>query len=162
MELKKDTLYISFHRPSNVIGALISAWTVGPYAHAEFIYNGEVYLANPGGVRKSPFTYQKNFDIYEVDKVVSFDKVLEFFKETEGKEYDWLAIFLSQFMFSVGAESESRYFCSEWCLNAIYLACDSPLTYNLKDLKAKGFNKFSPNRLHKYLKFMELITYKEV
>ncbi len=52
MELKENFMYVCFHKPSGLIGGLISLWTVGKYAHAEFVYNGYKYLANPGGVRK--------------------------------------------------------------------------------------------------------------
>ena len=49
MKLKRNTLYISFHKPTQPIGYLISLWTLGKYSHAEFIYNDYVFLANPGG-----------------------------------------------------------------------------------------------------------------
>ena len=60
MELEKDKLYISFHKPKSLIGGLIALWTFGEYSHAEFVYNDTVYLANPGGVRKQAFEYKKN------------------------------------------------------------------------------------------------------
>ena len=49
--LEKDKLYISFHKPKTPIGFLISLWTLGKYSHCEFIYNNQVFLSNPGGVR---------------------------------------------------------------------------------------------------------------
>ena len=55
MELKKDKLYISFHKPKTPVGYLISLWTLGKYSHCEFVYNNEVLLSNPGGVRERPF-----------------------------------------------------------------------------------------------------------
>lgn len=59
MQLEKDKLYISFHRPKSIVGFLISAWTFGQYSHCEFIYNNQVFLSNPGGVRERPFKYKK-------------------------------------------------------------------------------------------------------
>ena len=60
MQLERDKLYISFHKPKTPIGFLISLWTLGKYSHCEFIYNNEVYLSNPGGVRKQKYKYKKN------------------------------------------------------------------------------------------------------
>ena len=53
--LKKDILYICFHKPKTPIGFLISLWTLGKYSHCEFIYNNQVFLSNPGGVRERPY-----------------------------------------------------------------------------------------------------------
>ena len=55
MQLEKDKLCISFHRPKSIIGLLISLRTLGKYSHCELIYNDYVYLSNPGGVRIKPF-----------------------------------------------------------------------------------------------------------
>ena len=157
MELKKDTLYISFHKPKGSVGFLISAWTLGKYSHVEFIYNDEVILANPGGVRKQPFEYKKNFDIFELDKTIEAQDILEFFEEVKGAGYDYKGILGSQFLWFLNSHDDKKYFCSEFCLNAIDYALQFSLTYNLKELKYKGYHKFSPVRLHKYLKDMELI-----
>ena len=67
MHLEKDKLYISFHKPRGIVGLLISVWTLGKYSHCEFVHNGNVYLANPGGVRDEVFKYKKNMDIFELD-----------------------------------------------------------------------------------------------
>ena len=158
VNLEKDKLYIAFHKPVGVSGGLISLWTIGKYSHAEFIYNDEVYLANPLCVHRKPFVYKDNMDIYELDSNIEWNRVYEKFSELEGKPYDWLAIFFSQFLFPLGIESKEKYFCSELCLCCIDYALDESLTYNLKDLKnAKGYHKFNPQRLYKYLKFMELL-----
>ena len=68
MQLEKDKLYICFHKPKRLIGHLIALWTLGKYSHCEFIYNGQIFLSNPGGVRTRKFEYQKNMEIYELDK----------------------------------------------------------------------------------------------
>ena len=60
MKLKKDVLYISFHKPKGLVGHLIAGWTLGKYSHVEFIYNDEVILANPGGVRRQYSNSQKS------------------------------------------------------------------------------------------------------
>ena len=83
--LEKDKLYISFHKPHGIVGFLISAWTLGKYSHCEFIYNNQVFLSNPGGVRKRPFKYQKNFEIFEMDSSVRAEDIVEFYNTAQGK-----------------------------------------------------------------------------
>lgn len=155
-QLEKDKLYISFHRPKSVVGHLISLWTLGNYSHCEFIYNNEVYLANPGGVIKQAYKYKKNFDIYELDKTIEANDILEFFEEVEGAGYDYQGI-LGQFFYASKVQNDDRYFCSEFCLNAIDYALQFTLTYRLKSLKDRVGYQFNPSKLYKYLKDMELI-----
>lgn len=156
--LKKDTLYISFHKPKSLVGFLISLRTFGKYSHCEFIYNDYVYLSNPGGVRIKPFVYKSNMDIYELDSNINIPTFLKEFEKIKGKGYDYWAIVLSQLL-EIGIEHKDKYFCSEMCIFLINKALDESLTYNLKTLKASAF---SPVKLFKYLKFMELIKEKEV
>ena len=134
VKLKKDTLYICFHKPKRLIGHLIALWTLGKYSHCEFIYNDQVFLSNPGGVRTRKFEYQKNMEIYELDKNIDPKDV----------------------------QDDNRYFCSEFCLNAIDYALQFTLTYKLKSLKDRVGYQFSPVKLYKYLKDVELIKEKEV
>jgi len=153
MELEKDKLYICFHKPKRLIGHLIALWTLGRYSHAEFIYNGQVFLSNPGGVRIKPFVRKENMDIYELDSHIEVPIVLEEFMKIKGKGYDYGAILFSQLL-ELGIEHKDKYFCSELCLHLINKGLDESLTYNLKTLKASAF---SPSKLYKYLKFMELL-----
>lgn len=155
-QLEKDKLYISFHRPKSVVGHLISLWTLGNYSHCEFIYNNEVYLANPGGVIKQAYKYKKNFDIFELDKTIEANDILEFFEEVEGAGYDYQGI-LGQFFYASKVQNDERYFCSEFCLNAIDYALQFTLTYRLKSLKDRVGYQFNPSKLYRYLKDMELI-----
>lgn len=150
-ELKPNFLYISFHRPRNIIGSLIALWTLGKYSHTEFIYNGNAYLANPGGVRKQKYKHKEHFDIYEI---VGFNpqEVIDFFQVTEGKPYDYPAIFGSQLFYFLNAQDDDKYFCSEWCLNALDYAANYKLHWKGKKIKEKGYHKFNPQRLYKYLK----------
>ncbi|MBF4805660.1 MAG: cytoplasmic protein [Pseudoleptotrichia goodfellowii] len=158
MKLKKDTLYISFHKPKSLVGFLISLRTLGKYSHCEFVYNDYVYLSNPGGVRIKPFIYKDNMDIYELDSNIDIPTFLKEFEEIKGKGYDYWAIVLSQLL-EIGIEHKDKYFCSEMCIYLINKALDESLTYRLKGLKP---NIFSPAKLFKYLKFMELIGEKEI
>lgn len=158
MKLEKDKLYICFHKPKSIVGFLITLRTLGKYSHCEFIYNDYVYLSNPGGVRIKPFIYKDNMDIFVLDSHIEIPVVLEEFKKLKGKGYDYRAIFFSQLL-KLGIEHNDKYFCSELCIHLINKGLDESLTYNLKKLKA---NEFSPSKLFKYLKNMELIKEKEV
>ena len=157
-QLEKDKLYISFHKPKSLVGLLISAWTLGKYSHCEFVYNDKCYLANVGGgVREQDFKLLENVDLYELDKNISPRDILDFYKTYKGKAYDYKGILGSQFLWFLNVHDDEKFFCSEFCLNAIDYALQFSLTYKLKGLKDKGYHKFSPVRLHKYLKDMELI-----
>jgi len=155
--LEKDKLYISFHRPKKLMGALIALWTLGDYSHCEFIYNGSVYLANPGGVIKQKYFPKMNFDIYELDSSIDVKDILDFFEEVKGAGYDYQGILGSQFLWFLNSHDDKKYFCSEFCLNAIDYALQFSLTYKFKGLKDKGYHKFNPTRLYKYLKEMNLL-----
>lgn len=153
MILKKDVLYISFHKPKSLLGYLISLRTLGKYSHVEFILNDYVYLANPGGIKKKLYKTNENTDIFKLHEHIQIPIVLEEFYKLNGKGYDYLAIFLSQLL-EIGIEHEDKFFCSELCLYLINKGLDESLTYKLKELKP---SKFSPSKLFKYLKFMELL-----
>lgn len=157
-QLKRDTLYISFHKPKSLVGFLISLRILGKYSHCEFIYNDYVYLSNPGGVRIKPFIYKDNIDVYELDSNIDIPTLLEEFEKIKGKGYDYWAIVLSQLL-EIGIEHKDKYFCSEMCIYLINKALDESLTHRLKELKP---SIFSPVKLFKYLKFMELIGEKEI
>ena len=157
MALKKDKLYICFHKPKGLLGYLITLRTFGKYAHCEMVLNDYVYYTNPGGARIKPFIYKSYMDIYEINLPFSVDYFIEQFKKYQGKGYDYWAIVLSQLL-ELDIEDKERYFCSELCLILINKLMDDSLTYNLKSIKA---NQFSPSKLYKYLKFMEIIGEKE-
>lgn len=159
--LKENFMYVCFHKPTGIVGSLISLWTLGKYAHAEFIYNGEKYLSNPGGVRKESYVYKKNHDIYELNYLVDPNKIIEYFEMVEGMPYDWKAIKKAQLLMgndSLKDQDPNAYFCSEFVLAAIDWALNFKLMYGKAGLNEKGYFKFNPERLYKYLKNRNLIT----
>ena len=153
MELEKDKLYISFHKPKGSVGYLIALRTLGKYSHCEFIYNNEVYLANPGGVRKKQYITSDNTDIFELHEHIQIPVVLDEFEKVVGKGYDYRAILFAQLL-ELGIEHDDKYFCSELCIHLINKGLDESLTYKLKQLRPSAF---SPSKLFKYLKNMELL-----
>lgn len=158
LKLNDNKVYILFHKPRNIIGSLISLWTLGKYSHCEFLINGKVYLADVlKGVTEVDYKEKSNVDIYELHEHIEMNDILDFFHYNKGKKYDMDGIIGSQFLWFLNSHNEDEFFCSEFCLNAIDYALQFSLTYNLKELKYKGYHKFSPVRLYKYLKDMELI-----
>jgi len=157
MELEKDTLYISFHRPINIFGLLIGLWTIGKYCHCEFIYNDYIYYVNIGKtIEKKPYEYKKHHDIFKL-KNVDIDKILEFFVITKDLRYDLWGVIGSRFLFFLNSHIKDAYFCSEWCIASI----DYALEFNLRDkdklVRYKGYHNYDPQRLFKLLDRLEML-----
>lgn len=152
--MENGKLYISFHKPKSLLGYLISLRTLGKYSHCEFIFNDYVYFSNPGGgVRMKPFIYKPFMDIFEIKLPFEKVKFIEEFMKLKDKDYDYWAIFLSQLL-ELGIEHHDKFFCSELCLFLLNKLIDDSLTFNLKSIKPSDF---SPWKLFRYLKEMEII-----
>jgi hypothetical protein len=103
----------------NIADLLIRWRTQSQASHCEIVIDGSMYSSYPGtGVRKALFVNspQKWFllDLPEVDP----KPILAFFEKTKGMKYDWLAVILGQ-SFYMDLENSHRYFCSEWCAEAL-------------------------------------------
>jgi hypothetical protein len=148
---------VAFSKSKGIISNLIKLWTIGSYSHVELVIDGMSYTAgvSENAIRCKYIDYKKEsniWDVYELDMTDEQIKVmLQFYKDTEGRKYDFKGIVLSQFLWFVNKDDKDRYFCSEWTLQAIDLACNRTLLYGGKPVSTKKYSKFSPNRLHKYL-----------
>lgn len=155
MKLEKDKLYICFHKPKGLIGHAIALWTLGIYSHCEFIYNGDIYLANPPKVTKHEYKYDHLYhDIYEVSPRVDIDKVMEFYNMTEDMEYDMKGIRKGQAFYWLNDHAEDKYFCSEWVMNALDYSLGYVFKYKGKtvpEAQKAFYYKYNPARLYKYL-----------
>lgn len=156
MKLEKDKLYLCFHKPKGFVGHMISLWTLGIYCHCEFVYNDDVYLANPPKVMKKKYTYDPQYhDLYEVSSRVDAEKVMEFFNMTEGMEYDMKGIGEGQAFYWMNNHAEDKYFCSEWAMNALDYALGYIFRFKGKTVPESDgkafYYKFNPARLYKYL-----------
>ena len=162
-ELKENFAYVCFHKGKGLIGRFIGLWTLGDYAHVELIYNGKKYLANPGGVRCEDYIYKPHHDLYELNYIVDIEKLMDFFEATEGFPYDFRALYKSQFLMGKDRDKDqnpNEYFCSEWLLAALDYATNYKYTYKGKGINEKGYFKFNPERLYKYLREMDLLVRK--
>ncbi|MGY4677818.1 enoyl-CoA hydratase [Pasteurella sp. P03HT] len=96
--------------------------TKGEYSHCEIVLANDgrtfCYSASirDGGVRKKEMTLDNDkWDLIKLERV-SESQVRSYFNKTKGAKYDWWG--------AVGIvcgirQKHSKYFCSEWCFNAI-------------------------------------------
>lgn len=121
----------------NLIDKAIRWWTKSEYSHVELVHNGVWYSTSPRllKVEKRHIIPQVlHWDYLEVE--VDEKHIDELYLNTAGAKYDWLGIFLSQFL-PLNINSNKRYFYSEWCAEA---------------LKIKESNKYSPQDLYERIK----------
>ncbi|SUB32803.1 Uncharacterised protein [[Pasteurella] mairii] len=113
---------------------LIRKITRGQYSHCEIVleeteftgashYDSETtytaYSSSPrdGGVRcKRINIHNGNWDFIPLPNV-SESQVRSYFERTKGRKYDWLGVL--GLVLGV-KQKRSKYFCSEWCFNAIF------------------------------------------
>ena len=155
----QDGLFIAFNKGKNPLGLLIAGWTLGPYAHCELIVDGVSFSSGgtDGGVREKDVIYNsKDWDIWEISEIDK-NKVLAFYDLTEKHKYDYKGIIFSQLFWWINAHNKDKWFCSEWCLQALDYATKYELPWKKGLLRKKGYNKFSPNRLKDYLQDIKLL-----
>lgn len=113
---------------------LIQWWTKSKYSHVEIVYNNLWYSSSPRdyGVRQKEIEMNpEHWDLFdiEIDPIL----FLTFFYDTVGMDYDWTGIFLSQVL-HINVEDKKRYFCSEWCAEALGIPSTLSNKYNPEDL----------------------------
>ena len=99
----------------------ISWWNNSIINHVEIILDdGYSYSSSPvdGGVRRKIIDFNQDKWIFIECDWIDEDRVKDFFKETEGQKYDWLALIMSH-VINAGHHSDTRWFCSEWCAAAL-------------------------------------------
>ena len=150
-----SNVYLAFYKHKRKCNSLRNAFlrlcdevvrfvTKGKYSHCEVVIPNfekdgdllfECYTASnmDGGVRLKlmPLPTER-WDLVKIN--VNADLVRLFFKQTKGLKYDMLGAI--GVVLPVG-ENKHRYFCSEWCAEAIGL---------------KDPHKFSPNSLYRKIK----------
>lgn len=116
----------------NWVDKLIGWYTKSQYSHVELIHNGYWYSTSPRDleVRRKTIRGTEGHWVYK-DVEIDLLFLEDFFFLTKGSKYDWLGIFLSQFL-PLNTHSMNRYFCSEWV--ATVLKIPSPHLYSPQDL----------------------------
>jgi len=143
---------IAFYKANGtIVDKLIRFWTRSKYSHCELIINGIWYTSisrkddiSKGITKRKLLPKEGHWDYIEIEGL-DYNKVqdsIEFFNSQLNKKYDWLGIFLSQFI-PLKIQDKDKWFCSE---------IDS------KMLKISGFNlslepnQYSPGRLFEEIK----------
>jgi hypothetical protein len=109
---------------------LIRLWTRSPYSHCELVLDdGRFVSSSPrdGGVRAK--LIEPDPDTWDLLPLpwVREDVVEELLQAEQGAGYDWIGILGSQIL-PVGIQSQSRWFCSEFCAQTIGL--EQPQRYS--------------------------------
>tara|TARA_R100000008_G_C3544935_1_gene146983 strand:+ start:215 stop:709 length:495 start_codon:yes stop_codon:yes gene_type:complete len=121
---------IAFYKGrGNWLNKIIRWWTKSPYSHAELILpNNYTWIGiSPFLTSKVSARSKVDFDLENWDFVPikiteeQNDIILDFFKETENCQYDWIGMLLSQFLpFSI--KRRNKWYCSEWIAYALRIA----------------------------------------
>ena len=129
-------VYLAMYKAEgNWVDKIIRLFTGKPYSHCEIaveVVEGlpYCYSSSPrdGGVRRKIMKLPKEkWDLIPLP-TVSSQKIEAFYQKTKGKKYDFLG--------AVGCvlplpERTNRYFCSEWCYEAIFgKTPDKPISPN--------------------------------
>ena len=130
---------------------IIKWWTDSIYSHAELVFPDDTSVSispfETIGVRrqdKYDFDDTKCWDMIEVEiSEDQADKLQDFFLCTEGDQYDWLGMVLSQFTPFI-VKRIGRWYCSEWIAYALRIISAIDGVYIHADL--------SPQRLFELLK----------
>jgi hypothetical protein len=112
-------------------------YTGSPYSHCELVVDGTCYSSSipDGGVRS------KRIDIndggWDVLDLPGADgpAIKLFHANTDGCGYDYVGVFLGQLLKIPFLQLPSRYFCSEWCAEA--LGIPDPASYSPGSLSDK-------------------------
>ena len=129
-------LYIAFKKSDNTcIDKLITFFTKSQYVHCEVvtsktkdsIYGYSSYIKK--GVRSKWINIDDRWDVIPLNKTrfknVRAQDIKDFYTKTEGKKYDYLGCL--GFVFG-NPDNPNRYFCSEWCAEALGLKNPSKIS----------------------------------
>tara|TARA_R110000772_G_scaffold92928_1_gene190015 strand:- start:357 stop:830 length:474 start_codon:yes stop_codon:yes gene_type:complete len=109
---------------------IIRWWTKSPYSHAELILPDQKTWISISPLKTSKVqsrirtTYNKdNWDFIELSLTQpQLDVIIEFYDFTEGCEYDWMGMLLSQFL-PFHVKRKGKWYCSEWIAYALRISC---------------------------------------
>jgi uncharacterized protein YycO len=130
---------VAFLRGTSFFDKLIKGWTGEKYSHCELVFSDGVTIGNslksPFRVESKKVNYNKGYwDFIEIKIDLDQEiKMRTFCNAQIGKEYDWKAIWFSQFI-PLKFQDDKRWFCSELCVAALqqikYLPYELPSEIN--------------------------------
>ncbi len=103
---------------------LVNYWTKSKYFHSEFVIGDSWISAETDGIISYPLhPFSVRYDYIFIDIPISTYhklKIFEFMENQVGSEYDWVGIYLSQFI-SLGINATDKWFCSELSVRLLQL-----------------------------------------
>lgn len=94
----------------------VKKWTRSRYFHTEFIIGDYWVSANTDGIVKydlRPLTDKYDYVFIDIDMTEKqYKKIINFIDAQIGTKYDWMGIYLSQFL-GIGSHRSDKWFCSE-------------------------------------------------
>lgn len=132
----------------------IQLWTKSKYFHVEMFINNHWYSCSPdknGVFEKTLHELQDNYDYITINiDGRKYKKFLKFVKEQEGAGYDWLGIFLTQFI-NAKIEDREKWFCSEFIAAVLIL-------FGILD-DSKDPASYSPQDIYKYTEHLNIVNF---
>lgn len=124
----------------NIIDKLIGLWTRGPFSHVELLFSDGVSFSSSqwdGGVRfkKIDYSHKERWSFLDIDGIANESEVKYLANKLRGAKYDWLGIFLYEFL-PFNIQNSKKWYCSEICAHLLGL---TPC-------------QMSPNKLYKIVK----------
>lgn len=124
-------LYVAFYRGSGGWkNKIIRWWTKSPYSHVELVLpDNKTWISiSPLLTSKVAARTRKEWDPkqWELVKLDITEQqllvILEFYESTKGCSYDWVGMFLSQFL-PFHIKRKGKWYCSEWIAYALRISC---------------------------------------
>lgn len=128
MNKQTNSVYVAFYHGRadklfhRICDGITRFFTMGKYSHCEIAIatDSDEYLCytssyRDGGVRVKKMVLDDKWELVPID--ISPKQVEEYFNKTLGASYDLFGALGSVALFK---QSSKRFFCSEWCYNAIY------------------------------------------
>lgn len=115
-------IYLALYkREGDWTDRLIRWWTGSPYSHCELVMPDGRWLTSSGrdgGVRAKRIELDlEHWDLLPLPWA-NANQIEAFFQRTEGLQYDWAGLLLSQLL-ATAMHSARRWFCSEFCAAAL-------------------------------------------
>tara|TARA_R110000787_G_scaffold268258_6_gene374731 strand:- start:1228 stop:1701 length:474 start_codon:yes stop_codon:yes gene_type:complete len=137
---------------------LIRWWTKSPYSHAELILPDRrtwisisPLLTSKVESRTKTVYNKANWDFIEIPVTQQqVDVIIEFYNATKGCEYDWVGMFLSQFL-PYHIKRKGKWYCSEWIAYALRISC----VIDWRLIKIYDRADLSPSMLYRIIRSAE-------
>jgi len=122
---------IAFYRGNGgIVNKIVRWWTKSEYSHAELVMpDGLTWIGiSPFKTSKLQSVFKLDYDPKEWEFISieiteqQLEVINEFFRATEGCQYDWVGMILSQLL-PYNIKRKNKWYCSEWIAYALRISC---------------------------------------